>query len=277
MQPNCTVLPTSLDTRIDGEMAATLAANAPQHIYDCRAATSDPGGVYEDRVPKPKHHGGTVSGYYSNLIDATKVGRLYANPQNVIGEARYTTLNPVAPELLARSVNRDRRYARETTIDADITWRRHFLLDIDPKRRSGISATDEEHALAQAMTRGVIADLDKTYDMEPVLAGTSGNGGFAWYRIDLPNDADATRLIKQVLAALAQMFDEPLCQIDTSVYNAARIAKIPGTIAAKGDHMVGQDQPDRPWRFSWATTINPEAPITTVDQLRAIMAEVEDD
>jgi hypothetical protein len=71
----------------------------------------------------------------------------------------------------------------------------------------------------------------------------SGNGYYLLYRIDLP--ADDGGLVKRVLLALAQRFDTDAVKIDPAVFNPARICKVPGTWARKGDNT-----PERPHRES---------------------------
>jgi hypothetical protein len=57
----------------------------------------------------------------------------------------YFTLNPVRPELLARSPYRVSRAGRgTTTTDADVERRRWLLIDLDPRRPAGVSAADPE-------------------------------------------------------------------------------------------------------------------------------------
>ena len=65
------------------------------------------------------------------------------------------------------------------------------------------------------------------------------------YRIDLPNDDKTRDLIKGILGVLAERFDNEHVTVDRSVYNAARIIKLHGTVATKGDNT-----PNAPWRLS---------------------------
>jgi hypothetical protein len=69
------------------------------------------------------------------------------------GNSVYTTLNPVLPDLLARSTNRCKVHAGATTKDEEILRRAWLLIDFDPKRPSGISATDEEKEAALRRAR----------------------------------------------------------------------------------------------------------------------------
>ena len=73
----------------------------------------------------------------------------------------------------------------------------------------------------------------------------SGNGTHLLYGIGLPNDDESRKLVMECLEALAFKFNDKRVKIDTSVGNAARIWKVPGTLAAKGD-----DMPERPHRRS---------------------------
>jgi hypothetical protein len=63
----------------------------------------------------------------------------------------------------------------------------------------------------------------------------SGNGHHLYYVLqDVPNTPEATSTVHQVLQNLAARFDNANVKIDTSVFNASRITKVPGTIMRKG-------------------------------------------
>lgn len=108
-----------------------------------------PGDVIELRCLKTRK--GTISGYFNDFEQLARVAASLSG--NV--EAVYVTLNPVNPDLLARSCNQVKPYARETTSDSDITARRWLPLDFDPVRPAGISSTDAEHELALERARQV--------------------------------------------------------------------------------------------------------------------------
>ena len=67
-----------------------------------------------------------------------------------------------------------------------------------PERPAGISATEAEHAAALLLAQTVRRFLQEAGWPDPVLAD-SGNGGHLVYRIDLPNDAASTALVKRCL------------------------------------------------------------------------------
>jgi len=158
----------------------------------------------------------------------------------------YLTLNPVDPVFLARANNRMGRTADKISAeDKHILYRRWLVVDCDPKRPiAGISATDAEKAAARLVIDGVRDDLRIRGWSAPILCD-SGNGFHLWYRIDLP--ADDGGLVQRILKGLAARHDTAFATVDTTVFNASRIMKIPGTWARKGD-----STPDRTaWHACW--------------------------
>jgi hypothetical protein len=199
----------------------------------------EPGQVYEVRIPKAGRNG-TISGYFN---DPAKIAQAVARfDGNVPGI--YITLNPCKPALIARAANRLRERAEITTSDADILHRRRLLIDCDPKKPAGISSTDEEHARAISVACGIWDELRLVGWPDPIV-GDSGNGAHLVYYIDLPNTPAATEMIKRLLAGIAARCDTTDIGVDISVYNAARITKLFGTMTCKGDSI-----PDRPHRRS---------------------------
>jgi hypothetical protein len=181
----------------------------------------------------------TIAGFYDDL-DAMARKAVDLTPRS---EGVYFTLNPVDPALKARCANRTQEAEQGfSAADKDITRRRRLLLDADPVRPKGISATDAEKARALEAARAVAEYLRGLGWPHPILAD-SGNGYHLLYRIDLP--AEDGGLVKRVLAALAARFNTPAVKIDTSVFNPARITKLYGTLARKGDSI-----PERPHRRS---------------------------
>lgn len=210
-----------------------------------------PDDVFEVRAPKCKDRPGadfksTVSGYYTyDAIDqaAEDIAALDASG---LAPGIYVTLNPVHSALLGRAINQLKPKMTATTSDADTVTRRWFFIDCDPCRASGISAADAELAQAAARAREVRAYLTSLGWPDPIES-MSGNGHHLTYEIDLP--ADDGGLIEKVLKALAARFDDDKVKIDTGVANAARITKVVGTVARKGDNLRGiagvEDRPHR--------------------------------
>jgi hypothetical protein len=213
-----------------------------------------------------KTNRGTRSGYFDDV-------RLFAkatyelDKQNV--PAVYALLNPAQPELLSRAKNRVVEYARDTTQDAHIVRRSRLLVDLDAKRPSGISATNEEHEAALSRAIAVREHLRVRGWTDPLYVD-SGNGAHLIYAIDLANDRAATTLAQGVLRALSARFTDAIVEVDETVHNAARIVKIPGTMARKGDNVA-----ERPHRRSQIIDA-PESfgnETVTEEQLRILVAD----
>ncbi|MCM1991333.1 YfjI family protein [Oceanirhabdus seepicola] len=203
---------------------------------------NDTKSVFEIRILKAGRER-TVSGYYDveHINKAIKDIMTYNGKYNI-----YITLNQVNPALLARAKNRIKAYSEKTTGDKDICARKWILIDVDPVRPTGISATDAEKAEGEKVIRCVIKHLRQQEWPDPMVFD-SGNGYHALYPVDMPNNATSTELIKKILEGLSDKFNTPYASIDTCVYNAARISKLIGTVACKGDNT--EDRPHRKSRI----------------------------
>ncbi len=116
----------------------------------------------------------------------------------------------------------------------------------------------------------IIAEYLRGLDWPDPIIADSGNGGHLLYAIDLPVDDDG--IIQRVLAALATRFDDSSVKVDKSVYNPARICKLYGTLAGKGDST--DDQPNRMARIlSIPESIN----IVPREKLEALAAQAPTD
>ena len=188
----------------------------------------EPGDVAELRAFKDRT---ITSGYFDNFEElAEQAAKLDSK-----GFAVYVTLNPTEPALLARAHNRVKSHPKATTSDTNIIRRRWLPVDLDPVRPANVSSTDEEKQTAVHRAREIREHLGEQGWPEPVL-GDSGNGAHLLYKIDLPNDRENLELVKGVLGTLAFKFSDQAVSVDTSTANAARIWKLYGTTARKGDH-----------------------------------------
>jgi len=240
-----------------------LAADRAE-ILRTLQALGEPGQVCElralDAVTPGWRRPHTVAGYFDDPA------KLAAAAAGIQARGIYVTLNPVQPALLARAHNRvkDLGAGDTATGDADIVARRWLPVDCDAVRPTGISATDAEHALALARACAIQEHLRELGWPDPLLAD-SGNGGHLLYRVDLPAADDG--LVARVLRGLAFLFDDAQAIVDQTVANPARIWKLYGTVARKGD-----DTPERPHRLARLL----EAPETLVpvarEQLEALAA-----
>lgn len=134
--------------------------------------------------------------------------------------------------------------ASPTTSDNDISVRNWILIDCDPKRTSGVSATDEEKAYARKTAQRIYKWLQAQGFENPVTAD-SGNGYHLLYKIQAENSEESKIIIQNFLKVLDMYFSDEKVKIDTSVFNAGRITKLYGTISQKGGNT-----PERPHRLS---------------------------
>jgi len=139
--------------------------------------------------------------------------------------------------------------AKKTTKDKDIEKRQSLLIDIDPARASGFKkfcSTEDEKRQALLVRNQVLGLLSGEGWPDPCEVD-SGNGYHLLYRIDLPNDAESKSLIRTFLKMLNKLLPDELrglAEIDTSVHNASRVTKLPGTTVRKSKGK------GRPWRES---------------------------
>jgi hypothetical protein len=217
-----------------------------EHCHQAATTICAPGGVHEVRIPKTSDKR-VVSGYFD---DPEQLAREVA-PWSSKVPGVYMTLNPCDPAHLERVDNTLHPYVTNTTNDSQILLRRWLAVDYDPQRPSEISSTDAQHEAAIEWAQRC-RDWLRGQGWPPPILADSGNGAHLLYRVDLPNDEDATRLIKGCLKMLAERFndegkpvneDDVIIKVDTSVANSSRIWKLYGTMACKGDST--RDRPHR--------------------------------
>ena len=263
----------TVQEKYDPTPAPDPAALAPEaEILRALQVIPGPGGIVEVRALNPW----TASGYYdadhreeaAKAIEALDAVGTYAGI--------YIVLNEINPALLSRRANRiETRLPKNaaTTADADITRRRWLPVDIDVTRPSGISSSDEEHRIALDAAGRIARYLSEEHGFPEPIRADSGNGAHLLYRIDLPNDEESGALVKRCLQALGAMFDKdpaegrPGYEVDQTTFNAARIWKLYGTMARKGDHT-----PERPHRRARILEIPDAIEVVRPEALAALAA-----
>lgn len=228
------------------------ALMAPGQIVELRALE-----VSTPKYPRPH----TVSGYFDDLETLAQQAMLVSKAKGI-----YVTMNPLKPALLSRAMNRLRALSDRDSLtgDADVLSRRWLMIDADPIRPSGISSSDEEHTWAAEKVTAIGRILSE-HGWPAAAVADSGNGGHLLYRVDLPNDDVSRDLLKRVLESLAFRFDDAQISIDQKVFNAARIWKLYGTLACKGDNT-----PQRPHRLSAVLDVPEILTIVTREQLAQV-------
>ena len=179
------------------------------------------------------------SGYFKNVDNIIKDLPRYSNG-NV-----YFVLNKISDGCYSREQHEVFvEKAKNTTSDGDISLREWLLIDVDPKRPSGVSSTDEEKNSAKLVINNVFSFLRDIGFAEPIVCD-SGNGFHLLYKIGLENTDANKLLIQTVLQVLDLYFSNGKCDIDKTVFNASRITKLYGTDSKKGN-----STDDRPHRQS---------------------------
>lgn len=196
---------------------------------------------------------GIVFGYFDN---ADAFGKAAEGLDKAEAPGIYFTLNPVIPDLLARSPNRLMAADNKTpaTSDKEILCIRWLPIDLDPNRPTGISSKDEELKEAIKLRNRIWKWLEKEFGASPGIPAMSGNGAHLAYRLpDLPIenrddlDQDPTvHLVKSCLLAIKSKFENKKVTVDNMVFNPSRIWKLYHTTVRKGGSTK-----DRPHRRSY--------------------------
>ena len=205
--------------------------------------------------------GKTLSGYYRNREQLVHDLMLHDNEtwyfvMNEIDEACYSREQSERISVVTGKM--------KTTSDKEIKYLNWLLIDADPTRAAGVSSTDLEKAAAYETIKRVGAWLRGKGFCDPVFCD-SGNGYHLLYRIKAePKESETVKKFLQVLDAY---FSDDAVQIDTSVFNPARITKVYGTIATKGANTK-----ERPHRASAILSVPETIEPTRFDCVRAVAA-----
>lgn len=210
------------------EVMRAFALLAPHGYTELRA-------LQVGKIPSLEiYKANVVSGFFDNAAKFAEAAALLA--PRAMGV--YIVLNPFDTALMARAYNRV-KVAEEATADKDILRRIWLPFDIDPQRVSGVSSTDSEKREAWAVALAAREWMRREFGEDARIVADSGNGYHLLYSIDLAKDDKD--FVKNVVTAAAAALDTGRVKIDTSVFNPARIWKLYGTPARKGD-----DLPSKP-------------------------------
>ena len=229
-----------------------------------------PGDVIEIRAlnvdRSPDRYGVIHSGYF--VFEAAEEIRRALTSLRDRAEGIYVILNRLNPALLGRAHNRLQGKPKHTTSDSDIIELRWLYIDVDPVRPAGISSSDQEHEAALDRARRIKEFLSGLGWPEPIYAD-SGNGGHLLYRLPVLAIEEGKRLVILCLKALSARFSDATVMVDESTSNPARLCKLYGTTARKGDPM-----PDRPHRVARILE-EPETLVpVAVEALEALASEI---
>lgn len=194
--------------------------------------------LFEIRVLQGKK---TFSGYFTDadaLINSLK-------KQDLKNSNVYITVNQPNEACYARKQKDQLMLEDTTTSDNDVDFYDWLMVDLDPKRPSKVSSSEEELMLAKNLGNKIYKYMQGLGFETPLMA-MSGNGVHLMYRVNLKNTKEHQNLMKQSLKALDLLFSTNGVDIDLKNANPSRICKLYGTLAQKG-----RNDENRPHRMSY--------------------------
>lgn len=202
------------------------------------------------------------SGYFDNVDSIIQAIKPYADMDD---EQMYFVLNKIDDACFGRQQSgKIVKSPKITTNDNDITRRCFVFVDFDPVRKSGTNASNEEFELAHKKAQDVFRFLREKGFSDPIIC-KSGNGLHLTYKVDLPNDEETTEIIKHFYEYLGSLFSDDKVDIDTKVFNLARLCKLYGTTAKKGANLQ-----DRPWRMSEIIYVPKDLNLTPIEKFKEL-------
>lgn len=215
---------------IEIEKIWQLIAVSQDSVLELRALW--PKGIGENRAPVFRHFIASNYASKSKMQEAFETAALELNRQ---GYNVYVVMNPIRSDFTGLCCAKD----------TDIIYRDLLLIDIDRLGDTSQPASQEELDEAEALATVVATTLSDRGWPKPIWV-MSGNGFHLYFVLeDVPNDEESTALIRDTLLNLAEQFNTATVGIDTTVSNASRITKVPGTIMRKGIETA-----DRPYRMA---------------------------
>ena len=206
-----------------------IIATGNSSILELRALW--PVGIAPSKPPLTKHFRAKD---HPSVVQCKAAFEAEALRLNSLGYNIYIVMNPIRESFKGKSA-----------ADADISHRELLLIDIDRAEKMVVPATDAEVEAARLVADAIKALMKERGWSDPIRV-MSGNGHHLYYVLkDVPNTPETTSTVQQVLQSLATEFDTFVVKVDTVVFNASRITKVPGTIMRKGMESAG-----RPYRMA---------------------------
>ena len=197
--------------------------------------------------------GKPLSGYFRDV----DVALTELKKQNLRNANVYITLNEINSACYDRT-QKDllRQYSKASTSDNDISGYDWLMVDLDPKRPTDTSSTDDQIEKAKKAGNEVYKFMSNI-GFEKPLCAFSGNGVHLLYKVFLRNDSENKALIQKCLKVLDMYFSSDDVKIDVSNFNPARVCKLYGTLAQKGSNTK-----ERPHRMSHLVSFPEEVKVT---------------
>ena len=229
-----------------------------EQIYKWWSIFHDEGEITEIR----SFGGTTFSGYYKDIDNAIRdIEILESKPDQQI----YFITNAIREDCYGRA-QRERLIMKpkNTTNDEEIVGRKWIMIDLDPKRASGVNSSNQELEYAHKKAVAVYRFLRDNGFNEPVVC-MSGNGYHLMYACRIGVSQETDLLIERFINALAMLFTDEQVDVDKKCNNRARLSKVYGTTAKKG-----ANSDDRPWRTSYIVKAPDEVKINDIEYIKKI-------
>jgi hypothetical protein len=187
--------------------------------------------------------------------DAKELTSAIAKLEVKRGDGIYFGINPMNPGTNGVPSNED------------IARRCRLFLDVDhPDHDLKVPASDTDKQFSRDAFERAVAYLGAKNWPAPVKID-SGNGHHGFWHIDLPNDDESAVLVASFLSALQMRFG-PL--IDSSVSDARRLGRVPGTWNKKGEQTA-----ERPHRQCIIIDMPELATVVTAGMIQCIIGDIE--
>lgn len=229
-----------------------------EQIYKWWSVFHDEGEITEIRALGA---GAIYSGYYKSIENAIRDIEYLDKKDDL---QIYFIINAIREDCYGRVQREKLAYKPKTTTDAEIIGRKWLMIDLDPKRTSGISSTNEELEYAHQKAKEVYKFLRNNGFNEPIIC-MSGNGYHLMYSCRIAVSPETDKLVERFINALAMIFSDDKVDVDTQCKNNARLSKLYGTTARKGSN-----SPDRPWRMSKIVRIPNEIKVNDIEYIKKI-------
>lgn len=217
----------------------------------------------EGEITEIRSFGGTTfSGYYKDIDNAIRdIEMLESKPDQQI----YFITNAIREDCYGRA-QRERLIMKpkNTTNDEEIVGRKWIMIDLDPKRASGVNSSNQELEYAHKKAVAVYKFLRDNGFNDPVVC-MSGNGYHLMYACRIGVSQETDLLIERFINALAMLFTDEHVDVDKKCKNRARLSKVYGTTAKKG-----ANSDDRPWRTSYIVKAPDEVKINDIEYIKKI-------
>ena len=139
-----------------------------------------------------------------------------------------------------------------------------LMIDLDPKRPSGTSSTDEQIRKAKEKGNEIFRFM-RDLGFEKPLSGFSGNGVHLLYRIRLKNSDENKKLLEKSLKTLNMLFATEEIEVDMKNFDPSRVCKLYGTQAQKGSNTK-----ERPHRMSYIVGNPKEIKVNDIQYLKKL-------